>query len=351
MRIGIYAFDGITLFHLSVPQMVFDEVARQDIAPWTTVLLGDRAGSVTTAEGYRIGGIRGLAAAEEVDVLVIPSWFDDGRPLPHRAERALVAAHARGATVVGLCLGALPVVDAGVLGERPAVTHWQAFEELARRRPDVPPDEGVLYIDHGDVMTSAGTAAGLDACLHLVRSRLGSDAANRVARSLVIAPHREGGQAQFIERPVARAERADALSGLLPWIDEHLDEPLPVARLAEVAHRSTRTFLREFRAVTGATPAAWVRGRRLAEARRLLEVTDRSIEQIATDCGFGSAVTMRQGFAAAFGTTPAAHRRRFGDRGDGPAARSGHGPSPGRGPLFTGGHTGTGDPAPELGRA
>ncbi|MGY5766058.1 GlxA family transcriptional regulator [Brachybacterium sp. DNPG3] len=316
MRIGIYVFDGITMFHAAVPQMVFDEVARQGIAPWETVLLGDRRGSIRTAEGYRVSGLEGLAAAADVDVLVVPSWFADGRPLGRPAERAVLAAHARGATVVGLCLGALPLIEAGLLAGRRAVTHWDAFARLAREHPEVELDATVLYVDHGDVLTSAGTASGLDACLHLVRDRLGADAANRVARSLVVAPHREGGQAQYIERPVPEESDDDAVSRTLQWIDAHLEEDLVVARLAERAHLSTRTFLRRFRAATGTTPAAWVRTRRLDEARRLLETTALPIERIAASCGFGSAVTMRQNFASALGISPAEYRQRFGGGGD-----------------------------------
>lgn len=312
MRIGIYAFDGITMFHLAVPQMVFDEVARQGIADWETFLFSDRKGAVRTAEGHRIGGVLGLASAAEADVVVVPSWFDDGRDFGARAECVLVDAHARGATVVGLCLGALPVVEAGLLGGRPAVTHWHAFDLLRRRHPELAVDDSVLYIDHGDVLTSAGTASGLDACLHLVRTRLGAASANQVARSLVIAPHRDGGQAQYVERPLPRESGDGAISRTLQWAAEHLDEELTVTTLAASAHLSTRTFVREFRAVTGSTPAAWVRARRLDEARRLLETTDLAIERIAAACGIGAAVTLRQNFFAAFRATPSEYRRRFG---------------------------------------
>ncbi|GAA1483828.1 GlxA family transcriptional regulator [Brachybacterium fresconis] len=314
MRIGIYAFDGITMFHLAVPQMVFDEVTRQGLASWETFLFSDRKGSVSTAEGYRIEGVLGLTPAAQADVVVVPSWFDDGRDFGARAERVLVEAHARGATVVGLCLGALPVVESGLLEGRPAVTHWQAFDLLRARHPELTVDDSVLYIDHGDVLTSAGTASGLDACLHLVRTRLGAAAANQIARSLVIAPHREGGQAQYVERPLPREAGDDAISRTLQWAAEHLEEELTVTSLASVVHLSTRTFLREFRAVTGSTPAAWVRARRLDEARRLLETTSLPIERIAEACGMGSAVTLRQNFAAAYGTTPSGYRRQFGDR-------------------------------------
>ncbi|WP_180967371.1 GlxA family transcriptional regulator [Zhihengliuella halotolerans] len=311
MRIGIFAFTGITMFHLSVPQMVFDEVSRLGIADWETFLFAEESDTIRTAEGYEISGLHGLAAARDVDVLVVPSWFTDGRPAGGDLRETLRGAHEAGAVVVGLCLGAIPVADAGLLAGRDAVTHWDAFDLLAARHPELELDESVLYIDHGDVLTSAGTASGLDACLHLVRSRLGSAAANRVARTLVIAPHREGGQAQYIERPLPDDSGDDPISRITQWAGRHLGEPLTIGQLAARAHLSTRTFVRAFRAATGTTPAAWVRSRRLDEARRLLETTDRPIDLIAADCGFNSAVTLRQNFTAAFKIPPSQYRRRF----------------------------------------
>ncbi|WP_207307766.1 helix-turn-helix domain-containing protein [Arthrobacter sp. S39] len=314
MRIAVYAFDGATMFHLAVPQMVFDEVARQGLAGWKTVLFSDQAGGITTAEGYRLGGVKGPGAAEEADIVVVPSWFDDGRALTDSLRRVLQGAHVRGVPILGLCLGAIPVADAGLLAGRRAVTHWQAFDALAVRHPDVPLDQFVLYIDHGDVLTSAGTASALDACLHVVRSRLGAEAANQVARSLVIAPHRDGGQAQYIDRPVPPRATDDPISRLLEWALGRLGEPLTIDRLAAQAHLSRRTFVRSFRAATGTTPAAWIRARRLDAARRLLETTDLPVDQVSADCGFGNAVTLRQNFAAAFSTTPTEYRRRFDTR-------------------------------------
>jgi transcriptional regulator GlxA family with amidase domain len=213
--------------------------------------------------------------------------------------------------VVGLCLGSIAVAGAGLLAGRSAVTHWREVDRLAAAHPDVTVDADVLYVDHGDVLTSAGTASGLDACLHVVRTRLGAEAANRVARSLVVAPHREGGQAQYIERPVVQRLGDDPVATASAWAVEHLDEDLGVDRLAAAAHMSRRSFVRAFKASTGTTPAAWVRSRRLDEARRLLEATDLPVDRIAAACGFGNPVTLRQNFAAAFGSTPSSYRRRF----------------------------------------
>lgn len=255
--------------------------------------------------------MKGPGAAEKADIVVVPSWFDDGRMLTDALRRVLQGAHARGVPILGLCLGAIPLADAGLLAGRRAVTHWQAFDSLAARHPDVPLDQSVLYIDHGDVMTSAGTASALDACLHVVRQRLGAETANKVARSLVIAPHRDGGQAQYIDRPVPLRATDDPISQLLEWALGRLGEPLTIDRLAAQAHVSRRTFVRSFRAATGTTPAAWIRARRLDAARRLLETTDLPVDQISAACGFGNAVTLRQNFADAFATTPTEYRRRF----------------------------------------
>lgn len=311
MRIAIYAFDGTTMFHLSVPQMVFDEVRRQGLADWETVVFTDEGQSVVTAEGYTISGLSGPGAARDADVVVVPSWFDDGRAPGDGLVRLLRESHARGATIAGLCLGALPVADTGLLDGRTAVTHWHAAETLTRQHPDVELDGSVLYIDHGDVVTSAGTASALDACLHLVRTRLGAAAANTLARALVVAPHREGGQAQYVERPLPAHRDDDPISLVLDWALTHLDEPLTVESMASHTHMSERSFVRAFRASTGTTPAAWVRGQRLDEARRLLERTDLPIDQVARACGFGSTITMRQNFAHAFRTSPSEYRRRF----------------------------------------
>ena len=338
MHIAVYAFDGITMFHLSIPQMVFGTVSRLGLADWKVSLFAtasesaalsedtagpaegaspapstpsSRTASIRTSEGYILGGLGGPELAGEADIVVVPAWFADGRPAGEDLCSLLETAHARGACVVGLCLGAIPLAEAGLIGGRRAVTHWRAFEPLAREHPEIALDESVLYVDHGDVLTSAGAASGLDACLHLVRAQLGARAANEVARQLVIAPHREGGQAQYIERPVPQYTDDDPIGRTVAWALEHLSEPLPVERLARTAQMSTRSFIRAFRETTGTAPAAWVRVQRVREAQRLLESTDLTVEQVASVCGFGSAVTMRQAFARTLGTTPSAYRRRF----------------------------------------
>ena len=312
MRIALYVFDGITMFHLAAPLMVFGEVTRLGLAPdWETRVWSDKPGSIRTEEGFPVGEIEGPDIADWADIVIVTSWPES---LPHigaHLSTALRGAHRRGAQIAGLCLGSFAVADTGLLAGRPAVTHWSKMTELRDRNSQLGLDESVLYIDHDDVMTSAGTASSIDACLHIVRKHLGAAAATRVARSLVVAPHRDGGQAQYIERPVIEASEDSAIADVQSWALERLSEPLPIERLAERARMSRRSFIRQFQYATGTTPARWVLDQRLDAARSQLETTGHSIETIAASCGFGSAVTLRQNFHSAFAVTPTAYRKQF----------------------------------------
>ncbi|RAK27520.1 AraC family transcriptional regulator with amidase-like domain [Actinoplanes lutulentus] len=315
MRIAIFAFDGMIMFHLATPLLVFNEAADHQAseqgAAWQTIVWSRNGGPVTTVEGIRLSELTGAGVVDEADILVIPSW-PDNLPAPDDAFVQLVrGAHARGTAVVGLCLGAYPVVASGILDGRTATTHWAATRRLADDHPAVTVDPSALYIDHGDVLTSAGTASGLDACLHLVRERLGAATATTVARHLVIAPHREGDQAQYIETPVPPVDDTDPIGRATAWALADLRRPLHVEQLAEQARMSPRNFSRHFRRMTGTTPAHWLLSRRLDRARTLLETTALPVEQVAAESGFASVVTFRQRFAAAYATTPSSYRRRF----------------------------------------
>jgi len=312
MRIAVHAFDGITMFHLAAPLLVFGEVGRQGLATgWDPTVWTEDGRGIRTAEGLRIDDVAGPEAIEDADLVVLPSWPSDLPPLPEPLSRGIRAAQARGSRIAGLCLGAFPVVDSGVLDGRDAVTHWGAVDELTRRRPGVRVDPGALYVDHGDVLTSAGTASAIDACLSIVRAHLGSAAAATVARNLVVAPHREGDQAQYVDRPMPEPGGVGHLGPTIDWALGHLEERLSVDDLAAHARMSRRNFTRRFAEATGSTPARWVLVRRLDEARRLLETTSWPVARIADACGFSSVVTFRQNFVAAYSTTPTSYRQRF----------------------------------------
>lgn len=314
VKIALHVFDGISLFHTSAPLLVFGEVGRQRLANgWDVSLFSEAGGAVRTAEGIDLSPLQGVEAVDDADVLVLPSWHEDLRTPPAWLTDAIRTAHTRGTTVIGLCLGAFPAAAAGILDGRTAVTHWACADALATHFPAVTVEESSLYIDHGDVLTSAGTASALDACLHVVRERLGASAATQVARHIVIAPHREGGQAQYIDKPLPVDEGHDSLSEVLAWALAHLGEPLSVADLAARAHMSRRNFTRRFHDVTGSTPGVWVRTRRLDRARSLLETTTWPVTRIAEECGFGNPVTFRQRFVAQYSTTPTSYRKRFMD--------------------------------------
>jgi transcriptional regulator GlxA family with amidase domain len=269
------------------------------------------AGTLSTTAGFSIAATHGLKALDDAHTIIVPSWRDPDEAPPAELLEALRRAHARGAQLVGLCLGAFVLAAAGILDGRTATTHWAWAGDFARRFPRVRLDPDVLYIDDGDVLTSAGTAAGLDCCLHVLRGLCGAQAANYVARRLVVSPHRQGGQAQYIEQPVPPNLRGDRLSGLLEWVAGNLDMPHTLDSLAERALMSRRTFTRRFRLATGATVGAWLLAQRLARAQQLLESSDQSVEAIAASAGFGSTASLRQHFQEAFRTSPSAWRREF----------------------------------------
>jgi transcriptional regulator GlxA family with amidase domain len=309
---AVVAFDGISPFHLSVPCLVFGEDRSAiGVPPFRLLVCAAQTGRLRTSAGFDIDVAHDLLALRRAQIVIVPSWRDTTERPPAPLLEALQRAHRRGAQIVGLCLGAFVLADAGLLDGRAATTHWNFAEAFAARYPAVRLDPDVLYVDHGDVLTSAGTAASLDCCLYLLRQRCGAEVANRVARRLVVAPHREGGQAQFVEQPLPAAQRGDKLQALLAWVVKHLDEAHSVDSLADRAAMSRRTFTRRFRQATGTTLLQWLLNQRLARARRLLETTDRGVEWVALEAGFGSAVSLRQHFAASLGTSPTRYRAQF----------------------------------------
>ncbi|GAA3933207.1 GlxA family transcriptional regulator [Luteimonas lutimaris] len=309
--VAVVAFDRISPFHLSVPCLVFEDRSRHGLPRFRVRVCAAEPGPLRTDAGFTIETRHGLAGLRGAGTVVVPSWRDAGERPPETLLKALRAAHARGARIVGLCLGAYVLAEAGLLDDRPATTHWIASGDFGRRFPRVRLQSDVLYVDDGDVVTSAGTAAGIDCCLHLVRQRHGAEVASRIARAMVVAPHRRGGQAQYIEQPLPASPRDDRLADVLDWALAHIDQPHSLDALAERALMSRRTFTRRFRDATGTTVGRWLQAQRLARAQRLLETTDAPLETVATEAGFGSATSLRQHFGAALGTSPSAWRREF----------------------------------------
>jgi transcriptional regulator GlxA family with amidase domain len=318
-EIAVLAFNNISPFHLSVPCLVFEDRAWAGLPSFRLRICAAEptvGGILRTNAGFAIQTEFTLADAALADVVIVPSWRDAKEVPPEPMLEAVRSAQARGATVVGLCLGAFVLAEAGVLDGRQATTHWSSVEMFAKRYPRVTLVPDVLYVDvdDGQLVTSAGTAAGLDCCLHMVRRWYGAEIANRIARRMVVAPHRQGGQTQYIEQPLHDGRGGDRLSELLNWMVVNLSEAHCLNTLAERVAMSRRNFTRRFRELTGTTVGQWLLGQRLAYAQRMLETTQQSIEDIAQHVGFGSAVSLRQHFNQAYQTSPSAYRALFAQR-------------------------------------
>ncbi|MDL5157652.1 GlxA family transcriptional regulator [Actinomycetospora termitidis] len=318
--VAVLALPPVVGFDLAIPPQVFGSAERDGRPLYDVRVCGLEPGPVATTVGYALHvehGAEALAAADTVIVPgthYVPARRDGVLPPEVHAALATVPAHARW---MSICTGAFVLAAAGRLGGRRATTHWARAAELRRLHDDVEIDEDVLFVDEGDLATSAGLAAGIDLCLHVLRRDHGAAVANEVARHLVVAPWRDGGQAQFIERPIPDDDGGSTAATRV-WAREHLSEPLDVATLSRHAAMSTRTFARRFRAETGTSPHAWVLAQRVAHARRLLESTDLPVDRVAADSGLGTTSSLRAHLAADVGLSPLSYRRTF--RASPPAA-------------------------------
>jgi len=303
-------YDGLCTFEFGIVVEVF-AVPRPELnVDWYrfSACSVDRVARATG--GVRVIADAGLARLRTAGTIVIPGWkHPDARP-PKDLLNALCRAHERGARLLSVCSGVFVLAAAGLLDGKRATTHWRYVEQLRSRYPRINVDPNVLYVDEGTILTSAGSAAGIDLCLHLVLRDYGARIANSVARRMVVSPHRDGDQAQYVRTPI-RDNRDTSLAPLLQWAIEHLHEALSVRRLAKQARMSERTFARRFANEAGTTPHQWLILQRLLLAQRHLEETHDSIDEVATAVGFETAETLRHHFRNHFRTTPTAYRRRF----------------------------------------
>jgi transcriptional regulator GlxA family with amidase domain len=313
-RIAVVALDGVVGLDLGTPAQVFGAARDADgrrLYDVRTCTPGGRP--VDSAAGFRVLTDHDLRLTETADTVVVPGIHrrptDDDAVDPEVAQ-ALRRAYARGARILSICTGAFVLAAAGLLDGRTATTHWAHADRFRELHPAVRLDPGVLFVDEGAVLTSAGVAAGIDLCLHVVRRDHGAEVANRAARRCVVPPWRDGGQAQYIERPVPTGEGAGT-AATRDWIMARLDEPLTLKAMADHARMSVRTFSRRFRDETGVSPAKWLLRQRTHHARLLLETTDLGVDRIARRAGFGTAAALRQQFHAAVGVAPTAYRRTF----------------------------------------
>jgi len=308
--VAALALPGVAPFELGVICEVFGiDRSNVGLPSFEFSVVSEGGAPVTSSIGFTISGTDHLQAASNADLVCVPASLPD-LPTSPAVIDLLRSTVDRGAKVLSVCSGAFTLGAAGLLDDRPCTTHWFHVDELAARYPRAQITCDVLYVDADPVITSAGTAAGIDCCLHVVRKELGAAAANGIARRMVVPSYREGGQAQFVERPVPETDVA-TLGPLLDWMAENLHEEVSVDDLASRAHMSPRTFARRFRSETGTTPHAWITSQRVRHAERLLEQTDEPIERVASLSGFSSATLLRHHFVRHRSTTPQSYRRTF----------------------------------------
>ncbi|HVI54907.1 MAG TPA: transcriptional regulator FtrA [Luteibacter sp.] len=307
-------YEGLCMFEFASAAEVFGLARPEFGEDWYRFeTCAAEPGPIRGQYGTRIQPDGGLQRLAEAGTIIVPGWQGIDAPVPACVVAALRLAHARGARLLSICSGSFVLGATGLLDGRRATTHWRYADAMRTRFPAIEVDPAVLYVDEGQLLTSAGSAAGLDLCLHLIRRDHGPDIANHVARRLVIPPHRDGGQAQYVERPMAKRER-DPLAAVMETMRRRLADDLPLPTLAAMAAMSERSFIRRFKASTGTTPAEWLTTLRVDRARELLEASTLSIDLIAGQTGLGTATTMRHHFRRKLGTSPGAYRQRFATR-------------------------------------
>ena len=310
-QVAALAYDGLGTFEFGIVVEVFGlRRSGLEVKWYDFDVCSLERRPIRAAGGIRVQAPKGLRSLQRAGTIVIPGWKLDDEPPPEELVKALRSAHAGGARLVSICSGVFLLAATGLLDGKRVTAHWRHVDRFRARFPNIRVEPDVLYVDEGSILTSAGSAAGIDLCLHIVRLDYGAEIANQIARRLVMPPHRDGGQAQYIEDPI-RGDAAGGLARVLEWAQSHLGKALRVEDLARKAAMSPRTFARRFRQETGTTPHQWLMHQRLLEVQRRLEKTNATMDQIAEAVGLETAATLRRHFRRAIGTAPSAYRRQF----------------------------------------
>lgn len=303
-------YDGLSMFEFSIVGEVFG-LPRPELNPWYQFSIAAlETGRLRSNSGLAVNADGGLGVLDHAGTILLPGWRDTNEKPPEILLKKLRRAHREGARIGSICNAAFILAETGLLDGLKATTHWRCAEALAARYPQIEVAPDVLYIDCGQMLTSAGSAAGIDLCLHIVRQDCGVSIANKVARRLVVPPHRAGGQKQFIESPIEEAPET-SMAEALEAIRSHLNEPHTVSSMAGLAGLSKRTFARRFSQMNGTSPYVWLLNERIRKAQALLETSDRSIDHIAEACGFSDTQTLRLRFKQLVGTPPSVYRKTF----------------------------------------
>lgn len=308
--VAIVAVDGFSPFHYSVPCILFgDSVSGKK--RFNVTICAENPGLLTSREGFALNATEDYSAIRQADIVVVPYWAHVLERPPQTLLDSLVQARDNGAEIVGLCLGSFVLGYAGILNGKRAATHWEFERQFQSLFPAVQLDINALYVDDDNIITSAGTAAALDCCLYIIRQRFGSEVANQIARRMIVPPHREGGQAQFIAQPVPETTRDARINNLIDYLQHNISQPLNLDALAVSVAMSRRTLTRHFMKATGMSVVSWITAERLRRSQLLLESSNLPVEAVAEQVGYLSAVTLRQQFKARFGVSPAEWRKTF----------------------------------------
>ncbi|HDR2627027.1 GlxA family transcriptional regulator [Enterobacter cancerogenus] len=309
-HVAIVAVDGFSPFHYAVPCILFGDTVSGETR-FKVTICAEKPGLLTSKDGFALNATQDFSAIRQADIVVVPYWQHVLERPPQALLDSLVQAKKRGAAIVGLCLGAFVLGYAGILDGKRAATHWEFERQFQSLFPKVQLDINALYVDDDHIITSAGTAAALDCCLYIIRQRFGSVVANQIARRMIVPPHREGGQAQFIAQPVPKDTRDARINCLIDYLQQHIAQPHNLDSLAAIVSMSRRTLTRHFTHATGMSVADWLSAERLRRSQILLESGNLPIESVAAEVGFASAVTYRQQFKARFGVSPMEWRKTF----------------------------------------